>query len=367
MRPSVRSSTVHRSRTWRADGVALHRRRLRGAHVVRAVVVPGRGGPRRHPAPHRRRRRIGRLRRFGRGDARPVEVRGRRAPVLEHAPRPDAQVRLVVVPEHHRITAAGVAELQVVAEIHHRHLDAGDVRHHPEQLGLVVAGLDTTDAVRLCRWCRDHDAAADEQRHDGEGADPARHASVHPVSAAVTSATRRSRARATRERIVPTGTPQISAASAYEQPTICVSTNATRWSRSRPSTSTWSECAPATSPMSSPTWPWRCSIWRARRRRRIAPRTESAQARRAIANNQVRALESPRNAGSARQARTNVSCVASSASFSPTRWSANRHTSAWLARIACSSEARSPSRASSHRRVRSSTATDDTGGTPEPS
>ena len=33
-------------------------------------------------------------------------------------------------------------------------------------------------------------------------------------------------ARATRERIVPTGTSQIAAASAYEQPTICVSTNA---------------------------------------------------------------------------------------------------------------------------------------------
>ena len=71
----------------------------------------------------------------------------------------------------------------------------------------------------------------------------------HPVSAASTSATSRSRARATRDRIVPIATSQISAASAYEQPTSWVRTNATRWSRSRPSTSAWSECALVGSPV----------------------------------------------------------------------------------------------------------------------
>ena len=57
--------------------IALHRRWIRGAHEVRAVVVPRRGGARRHLVPHRRRRRVRRLRRLARGDARPVEVRRR--------------------------------------------------------------------------------------------------------------------------------------------------------------------------------------------------------------------------------------------------------------------------------------------------
>ena len=41
------------------------------------------------------------------------------------------------------------------------------------------------------------------------------------------------RARATRERIVPTGTPHTLAASSYEAPTTCVSTNASRLPTSR--------------------------------------------------------------------------------------------------------------------------------------
>ncbi len=108
----------------------------------------------------------------------------------------------------------------------------------------------------------------------------------------------------------------------------------------------------------------RCSSRPASRRRRTVRRTGSAQARRAIESSQVRALESPRNAGSAFQARTNVSWVTSSASSAPTRWQARRHTSAWLARMAWRSEVRSPSRAARNSRVSSSTATDDTGGNP---
>ena len=288
--------------------------------------------------------------------------------VLEHAAWPDAQVGLVVVPEHHDVAAAGVVQLQVVAEVDDRELDAGDTRRHAEQLRLVVPGLDAADAVRAARAaprprCR-RTRAASRPRGRGAGAPrvaltPSRRRRRRPRAARAHARRASGSCRPARRRSPPP--PRTST-----RPSASARTRHAGRGRGR-------RRAPGASARRSGRRcrrrrrPCRCSTWRARRRRRTAPRIESAQARRAIASSQVRALESPRNAGSARHARTKVSWVTSSASFSPTRWSAKRQTSAWLARIACSSDVRSPSRASSHRRVRSSTATDDTGGTPEPS
>ena len=72
-------------------------------------------------------------------------------------------------------------------------------------------------------------------------------------------------ARATRERIVPKGTPQISAASTYEQPTRPGSARTPRdVSGSRPATRSWSACS---SPGSAATPdPAVCSAWWRRRR-----------------------------------------------------------------------------------------------------
>jgi hypothetical protein len=102
---------------------------------------------------------------------------------------------------------------------------------------------------------------------------------------------------------------------------IWVSTNAARWSSGSWSTSAETACALlASTVLAFPGSAARCSSRPARRRRRTLRRTWSAQARRVIESSQVRALASPRNAGSAFHARTNASWVTSSASSGPTRW-----------------------------------------------
>ena len=122
-----------------------------------------------------------------------------------------------------------------------------------------------------------------------------------PNSSRPSRCTRSSRARATRERIVPTGHPQASAVSAYDNPRTCVSTNACRRSRSKPA----SNNARSTSPLdegwpSGPTSDANCSD---SRRRRTVRRTESAHVRRAIDNNHDLADDRPSNRASAGMAR----------------------------------------------------------------
>jgi hypothetical protein len=94
--------------------------------------------------------------------------------------------------------------------------------------------------------------------------------------------TRSARARATRERIVPTGQPQIPAASAYSSPRTCVSTNAARRSSGRVASRRWRAISPAGSGL----WPGGARRAPSSPRRR-AERTASAQARLAIASSQV--------------------------------------------------------------------------------
>lgn len=172
-----------------------------------------------------------------------------------------------------------------------------------------------------------------------------------PPSSAVS---RSARARATRERIVPTGQRQIRAASAQLAPMIWVSTNADRRSgssvASRSATATCSAWSLGAS----------CAVTAAAasrtRRRRVRVRSASAQTRRAMDSSNVRAVASPRNTGSARPARTNVSCVRSSAAPGSTRCAQRRHTSGWLRRIHAARQTSSPVRARSSRRDISSTA-----------
>ena len=118
------------------------------------------------------------------------------------------------------------------------------------------------------------------------------------------------------------GTPHASAASSYEHPITWVSTKAARWSSGSSSTSAdtaWASLGSTVLGRPGQRRPGARAA-PASRRRRTVRRTWSAHARRAIESSQVRALESPRKAGSAFHARTNVSWVTSSASSGPTRW-----------------------------------------------
>jgi len=124
------------------------------------------------------------------------------------------------------------------------------------------------------------------------------------VASARTASISSARARATRDRIVPTGTPQIPAASSYDVPTTCVSTKASRRSGDSAAISALSACTPDPSGEVGSATDAASSIRAARRRRRPRARSESAQVRRAIANSQVLALASARYAGRARHART---------------------------------------------------------------
>ena len=112
---------------------------------------------------------------------------------------------------------------------------------------------------------------------------------------------------------MPTAVSQISAASAYEQPSIWVSTNAarrssssaaTRWSRPTAPSSRPRDVAAVLARRAGP------GAGAAASRRRI----RSAHAQRVIVSSQVRPLDSARNPGRDRYARRKTSWVTSSAS-----------------------------------------------------
>ena len=163
------------------------------------------------------------------------------------------------------------------------------------------------------------------------------------------------RARATRERIVPTGTSTTSAASWYSSPRSCVSTNAVRRSRSSVDRSRSS----STTPSSAGRDGRRSPVVQARRAAgggaapcECDPRTHDGRSTATMCGPTSRLGTT----GAQPSARMYASCVTSSAASRSVRWAHNRHTSAWLARTNAASATRSPSRAARASAVRSSTA-----------
>ena len=89
---------------------------------------------------------VGARRRPAGDRGRAVEVRRRRARVLEHAAWADAQVRLAVVAEHEHLGAPGVGQLDLGAEVDDRQREPGDRRRHPLEHRLVVRRRQPADA-----------------------------------------------------------------------------------------------------------------------------------------------------------------------------------------------------------------------------
>src|SRR2546421_1147140 len=135
------------------------------------------------------------------------------------------------------------------------------------------------------------------------------------------------RARATRDGMVPTGPRQAGGPPSYDSRTSWVSTRASRRSSGSPRTRSRVQTGPAGSGTGSGTGSRPSS-----RRRRCTVRMWSAHTCRAMASNQVRAVERPANSSSPRNARRYVSWVRSSALPGSTRDATKRHTSPWVAR-----------------------------------
>lgn len=117
---------------------APHRRRVLVAHPVDAVVVPAGNLVVGDLLPLRSRLRIGTPGNRGGALAVGVEVGGGRAPVLEHTRRADAQVWLLLVPEHHDVLGGGVAELEAAPDLDDAHLHAGHLGCHLLEPGVEV-------------------------------------------------------------------------------------------------------------------------------------------------------------------------------------------------------------------------------------
>ena len=123
----------------------------------------------------------------------------------------EPEVRLSLVPEHHDVVVGVVAQLDARAEVDGAHVQSRHWRSDPGDRGLVVGRLQAPDSVRRRRPGRGHD---DHQRNQGRRGCARQRAACHAVSAARICSRSSARARATRERIVPTAVSQTSAASA---------------------------------------------------------------------------------------------------------------------------------------------------------
>src|SRR5450759_1344157 len=172
------------------------------------MVVPAHGGAAPDPLPLRRRVRVRRRRHRNVPGPGSVEVHRGRPNVLEDPGGSDAKVRLVVVAEHDDVATGVVVELQLVAEVHGLDVDAGRGGDDGENPSVEVARLNTRDTMRS-GWLRGgYDAAGPQQQREDDAP------GSHQLAATSRSwSSRSARARATRERMVPTGTSQIVAAS----------------------------------------------------------------------------------------------------------------------------------------------------------
>ena len=287
-------------------------------------------GPARHPAPLAARRSASAD--FGRraGDGgRAVEVGGGRARVLEHAARSDAQVRLVVVAEHDAPRARRVVgELDRRAEVDDLEREPGHRRASPAaSVGLVVRRLrgrrrrgrraGVARDARRTRTTSAHDQRATAREHaaacgsSGLGV-------AHRRRRRCSRAPRDARADGADRHAADLGGLRVRAADdlrEHERGALVVversSTSAVERVRAA---RVGRRClAAAVAPRRARRVGEPAAAHRARGPRRRTPGGRST-------SSQVRALESPRNAGSARHARTNVSWVTSSASSGPTRW-----------------------------------------------
>ncbi len=146
--------------------IGLNRGWRAGAHPVGAMVVPTNSISARGANPLRLRVRVSPSRYGVRGVARPIEVHGRRSPILEDASSVDPEVWLSVVATHDDASCGGVRELQPVAEVDRTHCDAVETPRDRDRRDVVGRSY-AAHAVGARRGGQQHHEA------DGEDCDDA--------------------------------------------------------------------------------------------------------------------------------------------------------------------------------------------------